>query len=61
LAVEILDIEGVVLAESRKVAEDGVRQPCVWKEMEDLEGMAEQTVQLRFRLAGAALYAFWCE
>jgi hypothetical protein len=61
LTVEILDMEGGVLAESHGLVENGVRLPCGWQGLEDLEMLRERAVRLRFRLAGAALYAFWCE
>jgi len=57
LAVEVLDACGGVLAASGRLTGDRLAQPVRW-ETGGLAGREGQLIRLRFRLRGAALYAY---
>ena len=66
MKVEIVDEECRPLVDfdaekSRPLREDGVRLRCEWEGVTDLSSLSGRAVCLKFRLAGARLFAFWCE
>ena len=66
LAVEVLDarlrpIEPFTIANARAIRADAARRKCAWRGVSDLSAVAGRTIRLRFHLAGASLYAFWCK
>ena len=58
LLVEILDADNEVVAVSKSVSGDSVRQQISWKET-GLDGRTGQAVSLRFTLRNASLYSYW--
>ena len=64
LKVEVLDVEGRViapfsLANCRPVTADGTRQPITWEGAADLAALAGKPVRFRFHLSHGELYSFW--
>ncbi|MGC9316421.1 MAG: hypothetical protein ACP5KN_00125 [Armatimonadota bacterium] len=57
ITVELLDLDGEVLATSEAIHGDGVALTPVWREGADLSQHLGQAVRLRFRLDMAKLYA----
>jgi len=58
LVVEVLGQDGQVLAASEPIHGDGVALAPVWRERKDLVELIDRSVQLRFTLKRAKLYAF---
>jgi len=58
LAVEVIGIDGDVLAESNPIRSDGVALRPPWKKGKDLSALIDRPIQLRFTMRYAKLYAF---
>lgn len=58
LAVEVLGIDGKVLAASNPIRSDGVALRPAWKKSKDLSDLIGKPVRLRFTMRYAKLYAF---
>ena len=58
--VEVIDEDGRVAARSEPVSGDQPAAEVVWREG-NISGLESRTVQLRFELRQAGLYAFWFE
>ena len=66
LAVEVVDagggrIRGFAAADARVIRGDKTRIRCGWKNRRGISSLSGKTVRLKFHLANASLYAFWCE
>lgn len=64
LRVAVIDesgapIEPYTVENCRPVTTDSVRHRIAWKGTRDLKSLSGRTVQLKFQLSGAELYAFW--
>ncbi len=59
LQVDVLDLNGNVLAETEPFCGDGTLQLMPLKGGGDLSSLAGQTVRFRFSLENGALYSFW--
>ena len=58
LTVEVLGADGTILAKSAPLRSDGVALRPVWQKRTDLTKLINQTIQLRFTMRFAKLYAF---
>ncbi len=58
LLVEMLDLKGTCLAQSKPIVADAVDIPVEWAE--GTFGLQSEPVRLRFTLRNARLYAVWC-
>jgi len=58
ITVEILGMQGGVLARSKRFAGDDLRHQVAWTRMLDLAKVAGTPVTLRFRMKSAELYSF---
>jgi len=66
LLVEVMGQDGNVVApfstaNCESLTSDAIRHAVRWRGATDLASIGDRIVRLRFRLAGASLYAFWVE
>ena len=60
LRVEVLDGEGKVVAQSKPLRGDLLREPVKWSEG-DIADFKDQTASLRFTLRNGQFYSYWLE
>ena len=66
LAVELLDLENKVIPgygaeECVAISENSVSTSVHWREGKKIDSLRGQPVSIRFHLANARLYAYWCK